>query len=250
MKYNALKIRMEALLNRIQTWLEDNPHHHMHLELANSLFNEYSSIVEKLENTKNELFCNLPHNYNGRMEPSGSLVLSSEVRNLRDDTQYCLDILTSALKIEIPSVEITKEGIFFAGQYFDAFQKVSEILQDAKKSIYVIDGYIDANFLSFFTTKDTALVVEIMTKVKSNKTNLVSAAEAFNKQYQNLSIRVSEAFHDRFVIIDEQNFYHFGASIKDAGGKGFMFSVIEEPIVMKTLLDEYRKEWSSASIII
>jgi hypothetical protein len=73
-------------------------------------------------------------------------------------------------------------------------------------------------------------------------------ATDFNRPYGRLSIRTSSAFHDRFIIIDDKDFYHFGASIKDLGNRGFMFSRIEEPELMKILLGNFQVEWSKAKI--
>ena len=68
--------------------------------------------------------------------------------------------------------------------------------------------------------------------------------EAFNKQHQNLEVKSTSAFHDRFIILDKTNFYHFGASLKDAGHKGFMFSKIEENFIKNILLENIEIEWA------
>jgi hypothetical protein len=250
MEIKNLQIRMEALRNQIRNWLSDNKDRHMPLALADRLLVEYSSLKRNLEDTGNELLANLPFNADLKTESSGTFVLRNEISQLVSDIQFCLDLLPNISSLEVPWMKITKEGIFFAGQYFDAFQRITEIFQEAKQNIYIIDGYINTSFLNFFVTKGDSVFIEIMTKSHSNNPNLINAAAAFNKQYKNLSIRVSENFHDRFIIIDEKNFYHLGASIKDAGNKGFMFSVIEEPIITKALLNEYKKEWSGATIIV
>lgn len=75
---------------------------------------------------------------------------------------------------------------------------------------------------------------------------LKTKAAEFNKQYGGLYIRTSKEFHDRFVIIDNTDFYHFGASIKDLGNKGFMFSRIEEPEIIKNLSSKLSQEWEKA----
>lgn len=102
--------------------------------------------------------------------------------------------------------------------------------------------------LNLISAKDNAVEVSILTKKVSAALNI--AASAFNKQYGNLSIRTSSAFHDRFVITDDSDFYHFGASIKDLGNRGFMFSLIEEPTVIDALRNQWKQEWAKASVII
>jgi hypothetical protein len=60
--------------------------------------------------------------------------------------------------------------------------------------------------------------------------------EKFNEQYGKLEMKMSNDFHDRFLIIDQNELYHIGASLKDLGKKCFAFSVIEEKNLLKNLL--------------
>ncbi|NOX64340.1 MAG: hypothetical protein GXO85_00750, partial [Chlorobi bacterium] len=129
-----------------------------------------------------------------------------------------------------------------------ALLKVQNILTNSKNSIIIIDGYINEDVLSLLSTKEKLVSVNILTKNISS--SLSTSANAFNKQYGNLSIKTSSAFHDRFLIIDDSEFYHFGASIKDLGNRGFMFSLIEEKFVIDALREQYLKEWSKAKSII
>ncbi|MSO62614.1 MAG: hypothetical protein EXQ50_11080 [Acidobacteria bacterium] len=76
---------------------------------------------------------------------------------------------------------------------------------------------------------------------------MIAAAKACQSQYGGLSVRTSDAFHDRFVVVDGTEFYHFGASIKDAGNKGSMFSRIEESAVINAIQAEWQKQWLVAS---
>ncbi len=146
----------------------------------------------------------------------------------------------------LPPMKITREGVFFAGQYFDALQKTKDILDEAKHTINIIDGYIDENVLNMLSSKAATVRVNILTKDVSG--SLKVAAKAFQKQYGKLDIRTSSVFHDRFIIIDNESIYHFGASIKDLGNRGFMFSAIEEPSVISSLLERWKQEWDKATI--
>jgi len=153
--------------------------------------------------------------------------LESLKKNLE---KYHEEMLHAAVKsIDCTSMRVTREGVFFSGQHFDALMLFSDILSNAQQNILLIDGYIDKSVLNLLTAKKKDADVSILTFPKSITPALKTAAEAFNKQYKNLSIRTSQAFHDRFVIVDDNNFYHFGASFKDLGKRGFMFSHIEEP---------------------
>ncbi len=151
-------------------------------------------------------------------------------------------------KFVTPVTKVTREGVFFAGQYFDAFLRLKDILAQAKQSIALIDGYVNEDVLDILSAKDKAVEVSIITKNVSASLNV--AAIAFNRQYGRLSIRTSPAFHDRFVIIDDRDFYHFGASLKDLGNRGFMFSFIEEPFVIDSLRTHWKQEWAKATVVI
>jgi len=150
--------------------------------------------------------------------------------------------------VDVPSMKVSQEGVFFAGQYFDALLRLTEILSQAQQSIVIIDGYINEDVLKSVSSKGPGVDVRILTKAVPPP--LTAAAAAFNKQYGRLSIRTSEAFHDRFVIVDDREFYHFGASIKDLGHRGFMFSRIEEPDVVAALRTKLVQEWASSTVVV
>jgi hypothetical protein len=144
------------------------------------------------------------------------------------------------------SVKVGREGVFFAGQTFDALYRASQIFCDATSNIKVVDGYIGEDLLNLITKKQAGVTVEMLTKPLSP--SLATMCRAFNQQYGGLSVRSSSAFHDRFVILDDRDFYHFGASIKDAGKRGFMFSLIEEPEIIKALQKKLQHEWANATV--
>ncbi len=172
------------------------------------------------------------------------------VKSLVYDINYCLDLLSFVVNPAVPSATVTREGVFFTGQFFDALLKITDLITQAQKNIVLIDGYINEDVLKLLTAKSDAATGSILTNSKSVSPALTTAATAFNKQYRGLNIRTSQAFHDRFVIIDDRDFYHFGASIKDLGNRGFMFSRIEEPIVITSLRHEFANEWARASVVV
>ncbi len=77
---------------------------------------------------------------------------------------------------------------------------------------------------------------------------LMPVAHAFQKEHGGLELRTSKAFHDRFVIIDDADLYHFGASLKDMGTRGFKFSRIEEPDVIDRIRTKFATEWAKAAV--
>lgn len=118
-----------------------------------------------------------------------------------------------------------KQHIFYDGQIFDAYLFVSNIIKSAKSSIKLIDNYIDESTLILFTKRDTKVNMKIYTKTISKQLNL--DLEKHNAQYPKIDIEIFDLSHDRFLIIDEKEVYHFGASIKDLGKKWFAVSKMD-----------------------
>jgi hypothetical protein len=119
-----------------------------------------------------------------------------------------------------------KQGIFFNGQVFDAYKFVSGLIRKAEKSIVLIDNYIDETLLTLFTKRKKKVAVTIFTKEISK--SLALDIEKFNAQYQPIDVKVFKDSHDRFLIIDNKDVYHFGASLKDLGKKWFAFSKFDK----------------------
>lgn len=122
------------------------------------------------------------------------------------------------LKTNLPP----NQGIFYDGQIFDAHAFVSKIIKSAKKSILLFDNYIDETVLIQLSKREKGVGVVIYTKdgTKQFKLDL----ERFNKQYEPIEVVEFSKSHDRFLIVDETEIYHLGASLKDLGKKWFAFS--------------------------
>lgn len=119
-----------------------------------------------------------------------------------------------------------KQGIFFDGQIFDAHKFVSSIVRKAEKSILLIDNYIDETVLDLFAKKKKDVAVTILTANISKALKLDE--KKFNLQHPKISIKEFNKAHDRFLIIDDKDVYHFGASLKDLGKKWFAFSKMDK----------------------
>ena len=150
------------------------------------------------------------------------------------ETDKKVDQVLSA--IEMKKIE-PKQGIFFNGQIFDAYKFVAGLVRKANKSILLIDNYIDETVLDLFRKKKKNLKVTILT-ARITKPLLLDA-EKFNAQYPLLEIKKFSNAHDRFLIIDDKNVYHFGASLKDLGKKWFGFSKMDKTAL--SLLDNLKK---------
>jgi hypothetical protein len=126
----------------------------------------------------------------------------------------------------LESNDIKKEkGIFFDGQVFDAYTFIADIVRKAKKSIILIDNYIDDTVLTLFSKRKKGISVTIYTKTISKHLQLDLIKH--NEQYEHVSINELKEAHDRFLIIDEKELYHIGASLKDLGKKWFAFSKMD-----------------------
>jgi len=140
----------------------------------------------------------------------------------------------------IEEKEITpQKGIFFDGQVYNAHKFVSDIIKSSKKSIVIIDNYIDDTVLTQLTKKKKSVDVKIYTRKISKQ--LVLDAKKINEQYLNLEIKELRCSHDRFIIIDDKTVYHIGASLKDLGKKWFGFSKFDkEALSLIEKLDEVK----------
>jgi len=118
-----------------------------------------------------------------------------------------------------------RQGIFFNGQIFDAYRFVSGLFRTAKKSITIIDNYIDDTVLTHLAKRHDNVTVTILTRFISKQLSL--DVKKFNEQYPAIEIKEFNNSHDRFIIIDKGAVYHFGASLKDLGKKWFGFSKME-----------------------
>jgi hypothetical protein len=146
---------------------------------------------------------------NHRMGVLETKVNSLEIKN----TEFNL-----ILKTNLPP----NQGIFYDGQIFDAHSFVSKIIKSAKKSITIIDNYIDESVLTLLSKRNKGVYATIYTKSISKQLKL--DLDRFQEQYEPVEVKEFAKSHDRFLIIDQQTVYHIGASLKDLGKKWFAFS--------------------------
>ncbi|MDP3706153.1 MAG: ORF6N domain-containing protein [Legionellaceae bacterium] len=114
------------------------------------------------------------------------------------------------------------QGIFFDGQMFDAYVFINDLFRQAKRSIILIDNYIDDSVLMQLTKRPRGVSATILTKSVSK--DLTQDLKKHNAQYPPIVIHEFASSHDRFLIIDGETVYHIGASLKDLGKKWFAFS--------------------------
>jgi len=114
-----------------------------------------------------------------------------------------------------------KQGIFFDGQIFDAYAFITDLIKSAKRFIILIDNYIDESVLTLFGKNQD---VDVTIYTKSLNKQLKLDLKKYNAQYRPITVKIFKDAHDRFLIIDENEVYHIGASLKDLGKKWFAFS--------------------------
>lgn len=127
----------------------------------------------------------------------------------------------------------------------DAYVRIREIFQRATQSIRVIDPYLDATIFKVLGSIQGSLKIELLTG--KTPTDFRLEADKFKQQYQmKIEIRRSKDFHDRFIIVDEEECWHIGCSIKDAGKRAFLMSRVEDQNNAGSLKDALNKSWSGA----
>lgn len=115
-----------------------------------------------------------------------------------------------------------QQGIFFDGQLFDAYVFVSDLVKSAKKSIILIDNYVDETVLVLLSKRKPNVKATVYTEKITPQ--FQQDINKYNAQYELVSVVIEKKSHDRFLIIDETQVYHIGASIKDLGKRWFAFS--------------------------
>jgi len=158
--------------------------------------------------------------YNGYAINSEKITVDRFI-NLENDVKNIKQEITN-IKEDKKEIQLT-QGVFYDGQIYDAYKCINDILKSTKQNVFLIDNYVDDTVLTLFS-KYPSLHYTIITKSISKQLKL--DIKKYNSQYNNLSIELSNRYHDRFMILDDSKAYHIGASLKDLGKKIFAFSKI------------------------
>lgn len=155
-----------------------------------------------------------------------------EMKQHQEITDKRIDEVFKRLDANIPPVQ----GIFYDGQVFDAYRFVSDLMRKAKKSIVLIDNYVDDTVLTLLDKREVGVAATIYTQRISSQFQL--DVDRHNIQYPHIEIKQFNKAHDRFLLIDDE-VYHIGASIKDLGKKWFSFTLMRD-ITSTELIERYR----------
>ena len=147
-----------------------------------------------------------------------------EMKRHQEMTDKRIDEVFNLLETSIPPIQ----GIFYAGQVFDAYSFATDLIRSAKKSLLLIDNYIDESVLLMLSKRRSGVCATVCTQKITAQLQL--DIEKHNRQYPPVEIRIYSKCHDRFLIIDGMEVYHIGASLKDLGKKMFAFSRMDVPV--------------------
>ena len=141
------------------------------------------------------------------------------------------------ISLQLKTNELPTQGIFFEGQLFDAYVFANDLIKSANKSIILIDNYVDESTLLMLSKRNPNCSATIYTQKLTAQLQLDLAK--YNEQYPRIDIKTLKTSHDRFLILDQKEVYHIGASLKDLGKKWFGFSKLNEflPTILEKLND-------------
>lgn len=137
---------------------------------------------------------------------------------------------------DIEKIELNKEKVFFDGEFIDAKSFISQLISIANKSIILIDSYADIKALDFLKHKKEGVVLSIYHCSKAKLS--IQDINDFNNQYGMCSAYINDRFHDRFLIIDDIEIYHLGASLNYAGKKVFAVTKMEDREIIESIKKE------------
>jgi hypothetical protein len=150
--------------------------------------------------------------------------INNRVNRLEDKLEK-IDNRINEINLQLKTKELPTQGIFFEGQIFDAYVFVADLIKKAKNNIILIDNYVDETILTLLAKRNESVTATICTKNRSKQ--LMLDVTKHNSQYPEIKVLEFTKAHDRFLIIDENTVYHFGASLKDLGKKWFAFSKMD-----------------------
>ena len=137
--------------------------------------------------------------------------------------KYLTDKVDFFVRTSLPPVE----GVFYDGQIFDAYKFATDLIRSAGKSLLLMDNYIDESVLLMLSKRHSGVSATVYTQKITAQLQL--DIKKHNRQYPPVEIRIYNKCHDRFLIIDNTEVYHIGASLKDLGKKMFAFSRMDIP---------------------
>ena len=120
------------------------------------------------------------------------------------------------------------QKVFYDGQVYDAFEQMKKFVRMAKRELLIIDPYFADSVLPLVAQKRQGVTVLVVKNSRNRLLHNVDVAR-FNAQYgDSLTVKVSDRFHDRFLIVDKTTLIHVGASLNHLGKKCFAFASMDK----------------------
>ena len=154
------------------------------------------------------------------------------VVNRIDSTQS--DLINRVEKLENKYPDLAGK-VFYDGQMWDAMFCLEKFISKARRSIVLVDDYVDNQTLQMLSRKQDKVSVILVTDDRNTRLTPIEI-RAFNNQFGPLEVRYSRKFHDRFLILDDEELYYCGASLKDAGKKVFAIGRLYDQEYIKGLM--------------
>lgn len=158
--------------------------------------------------------------------------INNRINRLEDSLEN-INSKLNEIELQINSYLIPNQGVFFEGQIFDAYELTFKIIKSATNTIIMIDNYIDESTLTHLSKRNKNVKVNIYTKTISTQLSL--DLKKVNEQYGNFEVKIFKKSHDSFLIIDHNNVFHLGASLKDLGKKWFAYSKLNKNSILNIL---------------
>ena len=149
--------------------------------------------------------------------------IDTRLQKYERQIKYLTDKVDFFVRTSLPPVE----GVFYDGQIFDAYKFATDLIRSARVSLLLIDNYIDESVLLMLSKRRSGVSATVYTQKITAQLQL--DIKKHNRQYPPVEIRIYNKCHDRFLIIDNTEVYHIGASLKDLGKKMFAFSRMDIP---------------------
>lgn len=169
------------------------------------------------------------------LENSDTLLVLAKLQNRQLEFENKTNQKFDEILMSISKADLPKQTLFYAGQFYDAYEYVSDIIRRAKESIVLIDPYCDSKALTYLKNKKADAKAIIVTsnpsKIEREELN------KFESQYGEIVIKQLDDNHDRYLIIDKNEYYNLGASLNYMGKKTFSIIKNDDTNIIKELLE-------------
>ena len=140
---------------------------------------------------------------------------------------------------------------FPKGSQWDAFVVIRDVFHRAQQSITIVDPYANGTIFQLLA-RDGGVPLRVRVLCSKYAAAVAAEATTFSAQHPGTTVEVRSTrkeFHDRFIMVDEDEYVHLGASIKDAGNTAFMISAIEDETNKVALVSAFNNAWEAAQVV-